>query len=214
MVERDEVVTILDPQRRSAIAKVKHFDVHRLQHLFILDQSRRRPAIGKEQPIADEVAVVGLVAEVAPVAEVGTAVRCRLADTVVEPLPDAPSNQTVVAPEGVPIVGESAGTVAHGMAIFAEEERLVAVFFQAHTRAPGCIVADIALALPEGNYLRYGRIHLADHVADLAVAVAFIVDRAVRIVLTRPGSHRLVVGAEPRLVTQRPHDHAGMILIP
>ena len=60
LVERNEVVAVAHAQARSVLPERQCLDLHRLEHLFVFQQPRRRRAVGEKQAVADEVAVVGL----------------------------------------------------------------------------------------------------------------------------------------------------------
>src|SRR4051794_23483715 len=68
--------------------------------------------IDRQHSLADEVFVVGLVAKVAAIGEVNAPIRCRGTNTVVEPFPDASAQQSVVAPEGIPVFQQATRAVA------------------------------------------------------------------------------------------------------
>ena len=78
---------------------------------------------GQTIPSAQKFASLRLVAEVAAVGPVLAASRVRAPDPVVDPLPDEPALQRVVALEGGEVVGEPAVRVAHRVRVLAEDQR-------------------------------------------------------------------------------------------
>ena len=88
-----------------------------------LAQAGLDPAVGCDQPVDAEVAVVELFARVAAVEETGLAVlRLVGADGVVAPLPDEAAHEVVVGVDEVPVILQVAGAVAHSVAVFAQQE--------------------------------------------------------------------------------------------
>ena len=135
---RDQGPAVLDPPaepvRRGAgrVVPVPHrdglgirvdLDPDRREYRFGLEQPGGRGAVGEDQAVDDEVAVVHGLAEVAAVAEVPLPRRGDLGDPVVDPLPDEPAVQPRVPVEQTLVVGQAAGAVAHGVAVLAEHHR-------------------------------------------------------------------------------------------
>ena len=78
---------------------------------------------GQTRPSAQKFASFGVVAEVAAVGPVVAAVAVGAPDAVVDPLPDEPALQRVVALEGGEVVGQPAVRVAHRVRVLAEDQR-------------------------------------------------------------------------------------------
>ena len=89
--QREEVQAVGEPQH--AGAQVDRFHLHRLQHLFIFDEAAVHLAVGRDQPVDAEVAVVGHVAEIAAIGEPLAALRAVPAQAMIDPLPDAPAGR-------------------------------------------------------------------------------------------------------------------------
>src|SRR6185369_3111433 len=174
-----------------------------------LEQAGRRGPVGEDQAVDDEVAVVHALAEVAAVAEVRFARRGELGDPVVDPLPDEPAVQAGVPVEELGVTGQPARPVAHGVAVFAQH----------HGQAATVLVVfgvrgDGFLAAADRVEFAVVRVHPAVDVGVEGVRLALIVDQPARVAGPDPARHLLQVPAGPGLVAQRPHDHAGMALVP
>jgi hypothetical protein len=214
---------LLDGPREPQVAEVEHLvqvrdaqapvrragDPHRLDHLGELVQPRRRGAVREEQPVGHEVAVVQLLAEVAAVAEELAALRVAGADAVVDPLPHEPALAAGVGLEQLLVLAEPARPVAHRVGVLAEHER---------RRAPRRVLhrVDAAgglLAAADEVGLGLRGVHPAVDVGPAPVGAVFVVHRAARVAVLRVAVHPLQVAAGPRLVAQRPHDHARVVLV-
>jgi len=82
-------------------------------------------AVGAENAVEGEVRVVGLVAEVAAVVPLVSAVCGLCSYRLVGEIPNISAGETVIFLEILPIVGEVAHAVAHGVGILALYKRLV-----------------------------------------------------------------------------------------
>ena len=184
-------------------------DADRLDDLLELGQAGRGGAVGEQQAVGDEVAVVEGLAEVAAVGEELGPVVGAGPQAVVDPLPHEPALAARVALEQVLVLPEAAGPVAHGVAVLAEDER--------HGPAPGVqpgVVQRRLLAAADGVDLGVAGVHAAVDVDVRARPVALVVQRPRRVALPGPGGHGGQVGAGAALVAERPHDHAGVVLVP
>ena len=150
-----------------------------------------RRSIGPDQPVGAEVRVVTLLAEVAAVRPVLTSVGRGLEDPVVDPFPDEPSLEGVVAIEGGVIVGEAPVRVAHRVGVLAEDDR---------TR----IVARPGKALDALDL----RVHRADDVGRVVPTFpvttdrALVVQRSARVTAPDPACGGVVVRSVPALVAE------------
>ena len=79
--------------------------------------------VGGHEPVGHEVAVMGGVAELAAVGEPHRAVREALAQGLVLPLPQEAPLETGGGLDHVPVVGQRAVAVAHGVAVLAHDQR-------------------------------------------------------------------------------------------
>ena len=196
------------PDRDAAGGRVDR-DPDRGEHRLGLEQAGRRGPVGEDQAVDDEVAVVHALAEVAAVAEVRFARRGELGDPVVDPLPDEPAVQAGVPVEELGVVGQAARPVAHGVAVFAQhhgQAATVLVVFGVRGDGFGAPADRVEFAVV--------RVHLAVDVGVEGVRLALVVDQPARVAGPDPARHLLQVPAGPGLVAQRPHDHAGMVLVP
>ena len=125
---------------------------------------------------------------------------------MVDPFPDAAAHDPLVGIEGFPVLLQASGTIAHCMGIFAEDVGHLAILL-------GREGIQLLLGLSDLAHMPRIGIHLAVHIRHGQLIVAFIVDGAGRIGFLCPAGHRLVVAPNSRLVAQRPHDHAGVVLV-
>lgn len=98
-------------------------DPHRLDDLLELQQTGGGDPVGQDQPVADEIAVVQLLAEVAAVGMEHLTGRGLLPQPVVDPLPDETALAALMTLEQPLVLAQSAGAVAHGMRVLTEQER-------------------------------------------------------------------------------------------
>ena len=161
--------------------------------------------VGGHEPVGHEVAVVGGVAELAAVGEPHRAVREALAQGLVLPLPKEAPLEAGGRLDHVPVVGQRAVAVAHGVAVLAHDQRPPA-------RAGLAVAAD-------GVDLR---VHGAHDVGDGRAAVLPAAAADGRLVVQRPGRVRfpdpcgqsVVIGPVAGLVAEAPHDHRRMVPVP
>ena len=169
-----------------------------------LGQAGVGDAVGRDEPVDAEVAVVdGLVVVAAVELDRPAVVAGPGGDRVVAPLPHEAAAHALVGPDDLPVVLEVAGAVAHGVAVLHEDEGLVRVGVQ--------VVAD----------LLDGRVHAAVQidagvvVAALGVAVvgALVVGQPRGVELLGPEERRLEGAAVGALVAGGPGDDAGAVLL-
>ena len=169
----------------------------------MLLQRGLRCAVGPDHAVDAEVHVVRLIAEVAAVRGTRRAVGELLTEAVVPELPDEAALQSVEALDRVPVVGEAAVAVAHRVRVLAHDEGHLGRFL---ALGPAHDVGDL-------------RVHRAEHVGGRLRAVpveedrTFVVQRPARVVAADPCRERVVRGAVARLVAERPHDDARMVLV-
>jgi len=83
-------------------------------------------AVGLDQTVAAEVAVVGLIAEVAAIGpECFAADRVNFLYALIDPVPDKAALQRPVFFNDNPVIGQIAAAVAHGVRIFTKNQRAV-----------------------------------------------------------------------------------------
>ena len=169
-----------------------------------LGESRVGDAVGRDEPVDAEVAVVdGLVVVAAVELDRPAVIAGPGGDRVVAPLPHEAAAHALVGPDDLPVVLEVAGAVAHGVAVLHEDEGLVGVGVQ--------VVAD----------LLDGRVHAAVQVdagvvvAALGVAVvgALVVSQPRGVEVLDPEERRLEGAAVGALVAGGPGDDAGAVLL-
>ena len=93
--------------------------------------------VREKQPGDDEVPVVGVIAEVATVGERARTGASREAQAVVEPFPDEAALEPGVALDYIPVLLQAPRTVAHRVAVLAEQVRFVEVSLGAESREGG-----------------------------------------------------------------------------
>ena len=168
----------------------------------MFEQSGLGTAVGPVQAVQTEVSVVGRIAEVAPVSPSSGAVGQPLNQAMVPPLPDKAALQAVGGFDRIPVLGQSAVAVAHGVRVLAHDQGV------ALAARPGV-----------GDDRGDGRIHRTDDVADALIAEPIPADATLVVkgprwvVAPDPASRRVVVGAVARLVAERPQDHRNVVLV-
>ena len=199
-------------------AAAHQLDRHGPVHPRHLAHRRVGGEVGGHQPVGHEVAVVGLVVEVAAVCQADLAAGRALAQAVVLPLPDEPALQAGRGGDDVPVVRQRPVGVAHRVAVLAHDQRAVA----------GAGLAEAA----DGLDPRVHRAHqirrrqpsggpvgvdlMAVRRRDAAVAVehrTLVVQRAGRVRAADPAGQRVVVAAVPALVAQAPEDDARVVAV-
>ena len=132
---------------------------------------------------------------------------------VVGHLPDATAEELVVAVNQLPVALQIPRTVAHGVAVFTEEKRELAVPVLQ-------VIAEDVLV---------GRVHSAVQINEQVVRVGLDVRMTIRLnqaarqilgMNQRPGHplveivrHRAVIASRSALVSDRPHQHARVVLV-
>ena len=167
----------------------------RFEHLLQLGQRRFERAVGEHQAVVGERSVVGLVTEVAAVGPEAAPVGQWPTQALVDPVPHEAASQAGMPANGVPVLDEVAGGVAHRVRVLAHDHR------------------------PVVDPIRFGdervdaRVHRSDHVDARCVAGRVVVDGTTRIVAVHPGRRRVVGGPVAALVAERPDDHARVVAI-
>ncbi|KJL45544.1 hypothetical protein RS81_00163 [Microbacterium terrae] len=204
----EEVVAVLDHHRRAVVGDAQH---HRRDHGRVVQQPRARHPVGRHQAVDDEVAVVHVLAEVSAVQEpapAGAVVGGE--DAVLQPFPDEPARDARVPLEQVPVLVEPAGTGAHRVGELALQERqrepVHLIGRAVERRGVQRLLADLA-------HLVERRVHARVHVDVATGPVALVVHESRGVEGLRPRRHRLEVLAVVRLVAERPHDHARVVLV-
>src|SRR5690606_2094235 len=155
----------------------------------------------------DEVAVMDLLAEVAAVHD---ATVVALHEAVLGPLPHEAAGEAGIRLEEIPVLPHAAGARAHGVHELALDER---------QRRPPRVVArgterrTAETLLADLPYLFVARVHARVDVGEAALPVALVVHEAARVEALRPQRHLVEVRARARLVAERPHDHARVVLV-
>ena len=179
-------------------------------------------SIGVDQAVHAEVAVVGVVPEVTAVGEVGIG-DAILTDGggVVDELPDTAAHEAILGVDHIPILLQTAGAVAHGVGVLAEEQGLgvdMAVKVGGADIVGGGVhtalhVDEIVLqSIPD---LLVGlALHVPPQTVGGAAGCVLAMDQALGVAGMEVLAHFALVLAHARLVAQGPHEHAGVVLVP
>ena len=181
-------------------------ELRRLRQFFEFIQPRMRRSVREHQSVGDEVGVVRFIAEVAAVHPVLPPGIIFPGNTVVDPLPDEAALQPVAAAEGVEVVRKAAVAVAHRVGEFTEDHRPF-------------VVGRIGGPVDDGPHIR---IHRRNDVGKFAVEIGqpaplLRIDRPLAekdprwIDPANPRRRCRVIGADSRLVAERPDDHRGVV---
>src|SRR5215831_1824858 len=92
----------------------------------MLPNAGMRRAVREHDAVAAEATVVRLVAEIAAIRPEHLALRVRLLDALVDPVPDETALQSMRRLDQVPIVLQAAVRVAHRVRVLAHHQWLVA----------------------------------------------------------------------------------------
>ena len=127
---------------------------------------------------------------------------------MVLPLPQEAALQAGRRLEQRPVVGEAAVRVAHRVAVLAQDPRARVVRRRLHLA-----LEQVELGVHRPDDVGDRRPALRPRPAPRAHDRALVVQRPRRVVGADPSGECLVVRAVARLVAERPHDHAGMVLV-
>ena len=189
---------------------------------------RARGAVGGNEAVDHEVAVVHGLAEVAAVEgadSLAAPVRIRhtAMDAVLDPLPHKPAHEARVAVEQLLVLGHAAGARAHGVHVLAEHEGhgAAARVKGGRLRADGSgrqiderrVGERGLLAPPDRLNLGVRRVHAAPHVDVAALLIALVVQGPRGVTPANLRGHRGQVAPRARLVAERPHDDRRVVLV-
>ena len=192
-------------QSQNSICLIISSDPYRAVDVLEFKKSCVWSAVRIHQTVHTEVAVVDSLTAVSTVGVHILAV-CRLAPVygVVAPLPHKTATGGLVAVEELEVVLQISRAVAHGMTIFAQDVRLVAI--------------TIYIL----SHLGYGWIHSAVEIQitvivfSLAVCIlgALVVGETGAVIGLDPCQSLLKCHAVCTLISHGPDDHAGTVLVP
>src|SRR4051812_25705530 len=115
-----KVILNLEESRRPRLCLRKD---NWLQDLLVFVEGRMRKPIRAQQSIATEIAVIGRVAKVATISKVELAISSFLANTLIDPIPKKAPLQARIERNRIPILLQVARAIAHGVRIFAHDNR-------------------------------------------------------------------------------------------
>ncbi|MNC03620.1 hypothetical protein D3C75_510330 [compost metagenome] len=195
----------LDPERLPAL-QGQH---EGLLGPFRLEQGGMRCPVREQQAVAAELAIVGKIAEVTAIGPEMAAIVGLLVEPLIHPIPHETALQAGMIAKRLPVVGVAPQAVAHGVGIFAEDQR-PGLFRQAYPLGQRPLGHR-----REGLILMGAGIHGADDVGGRGIGPApFVLDRAARIGPFDPLVHGVVGRAIAGFVAQGPDDDAGVVEVP
>ena len=173
-------------------------------YVLVLLQAGMGRAVGVDEAVHAEVAVVGLLTEVAAVVvDVLAGDGLAHVDGVVAPLPDEAAAEVVVLVDELLIVLGVSGAVAHRVDVFAEDQGLLIVLVLAVFPAQRGVQIHAAVQVDHGGV----------HVPAAGVDGAFVVQKAGGVIGLNPAGGLDEAHAVARLVAHRPDEHAGAVLV-
>ncbi len=186
LVDVREVETVLDGKH--SLGEVHSADHDARELVLDLVGFRIGDAVGVHDPVGAEIVVIGAVAPQAAVVE---EVRLAAAQSLVDEVPDEAAEGPGVGVEGVDVFLHVPDAVAHGVLEFAQHDGFGIVVVGAH-----------------------GVVPVVHPTVDVGVGpVAFVVDGLGGVGGVRVVAHRSEDVAVAGLVAQRPHHHAGVVLV-
>ncbi len=102
-----------------------HAELEKLLRMLRLIQRRMRSAIGEDQAIHTELAVVWRVAEVTAVGLPRLALFIIARQALIDPIPDKAALQTGMLTKRLPVFGIAAEAVAHSVSVLAQDQRTI-----------------------------------------------------------------------------------------
>ena len=173
--------------------------------VLVFEQSGMRLPVGIDQTVQAEVGVVLELSMVSAVPIHVLSCRCfALVDGVVAPLPDKTAAEGRILLRQVQVFLEVAGAVAHGVAVFHQQKRLVRIIIQ--------IISHFGKS----------RVHASEQVdvgdVELAVAAqiecALVMCQACGICLFGPPQSPLKGDSVAALISHGPDKNAGAVAVP
>ena len=181
-------------------------DPHRAMDIFGVQCPGVQPPIRQHHAVDAEVAVIDQLTKVAAIGVFRLSVSgIAQIDALIAPLPNERPGHGIVSVDQLVIDLQIAGAVAHGMTVFAYDQRTT---------------VGIRLALRVVPHIFIGRVHFGYRIqfmlalAVQAVTEALVMCGAGGIQLFDQPSSRTQVIAVAALVAQRPQDHAWAVHIP
>ena len=127
VVDRGEVETVGDTH--FACLSIDRFEAYVLMSVFHFGHRRVRGTVGTDDAVTEEIAVARCVdAVIASVSPVGTSVFIRLANALIDPVPDESALQVRISVNCLPLLPKISVRVSHGMRIFRRHDRTVTPF--------------------------------------------------------------------------------------
>ncbi len=183
---------------------------HRTPRPQELPETRVGTQVRADQAVDAEVAVVDLLAEVAAVGPEGPPVTVGLGESLVPPVPHEATPERRVGVERVHVLVQRPVRVAHRVAVLAQDQRPVVEARLLGPPRPRHDVVDrgVHRAHDVGHQPLRARRRLPVRTDDpLVVHEPGGIDRA------DPGRRGVERGTVPRLVAERPADHARMVAV-
>ena len=195
---------LLVAQQHGVLLRVVGDGAQGADDVLVLLQAGVGRAVGVDQAVHAEVAVVGLFAEVAAVVvDVLAGDGLAHVDGVVAPLPDEAAAEVVVFVDELLVVLGVSGAVAHRVDVFAQDEGLLVVLILAVLLAQAGIQVHAAVQVDHGDV----------HVLAAGVDGALVVQQAGGVVGLDPAAGLDEAHTVARLVAHGPDEHAGAVLV-
>ena len=175
------------------------------RHIFVLQQTGMGSAVRIDQSVHAEIPLHRELAEITPVVEFFLPLGGHAhVYTVVAPLPDKRTHEAVITVHQVKIILQVSGAVSHGMTEFTQNKRffltMPAVLLRfRHRHIHAAVYIDIRQIIGVVRGL---------------INTAFVVDKILRVLGFDPLCRLFHVNAKARLISQGPHEHTALILIP
>ena len=172
-------------------------ELQRLHYVFRLFKMRLRHPVSAHQSVVQEVVIARHVgpAIIPAVSEERAAVLLRQ-QPLVDEVPDEPALEDVVLAEEVPVFLETAEAVAHGVSVFAEDER-------PHLRVVQCVPFERVVM----------RVHVPDDVGVPLVHGPFVGHKPRAVLGLGPQVELVKVVPVARFIAHRPNDDARVVAV-
>ena len=182
---------------------IHQFCPHRADHIFVFQKARRHPAIGINQTIHTEIAVMLLFSKISAVQEPFFSVGGNaVIDCMITPFPYAAAENPGIFQKNLHILFQISRAISHGMTKLTQHIGASVILFQIFPDSLK-IVVHPAVHIQHGCIIR-----------KLFILInAFVVHQSVRIVFFDPPSGRFHKWTCPRLISQRPHNNTGAVFI-
>ena len=210
----------LAAQLQRPTAAVKALELQGRSQGKMLPEPRMGTAVGVDQAVEAEVSIVGHIAKIAAVA-IGPRLRSlpREGEPLVDPIPDEAALELGIAVEDRPVIGQAPIRVAHGVAVFAKNNRSL------HRRRLGKPHQPLMARIHGADQIRGGHRKAppgaqAPRQGPVFKRIprplngALVMNHAGGIKGPEPGRLSIVHRRVARFIAEGPGDDAGVITVP